>query len=458
MTARGLIQRIWDPAKANASRVLVAGFGGLLFLMIFAGVDALVVLRQVRSSNAEIRKAYLMRNRLLERIRSGIYLSGTAVRDYLLAVIPSEGKEHRAKFEQVRTDTDAALRAYAQTLEPLEASSFRNLQAEIHTYWRLLELIYESDNEEVRRRGSQYFYSQLALRRTAMLELADRISAFNDRELAVGDDQVAEAFDRFRMRQIAIFLISIAGGVGLAGVTIVYMLRLEQHARSRYEEILRAQGELKELSARLVAAQEDERRAIARELHDEVGQSLSALLMDAGTAVSLAPPHSEDLKRRLESIKELAEGCVHLLRNMALLLRPSMLDDLGLVPALRWQAREVTKRTGLKVRVVAEGVPDDLPDEHKTCIFRVVQEALNNSARHSHAQTARVQVHGSESAISLIVQDDGAGFDAKQVRGLGLLGMEERIAHVGGRLRIESEPQKGTLLTAELPLPALVNG
>jgi signal transduction histidine kinase len=206
------------------------------------------------------------------------------------------------------------------------------------------------------------------------------------------------------------------------------------------------------LSARLVAAQEEERRAISRELHDEVGQSLSALLMEAGAAATLTPPDLDDLKLRLETIKGLAEGSVNLIRNMALLLRPSMLDDLGLVPALRWQAREVAKRTGLKVRMTAEGVPDDLPDEHKTCIFRVVQEALNNCARHAQAQTVRVQVLSKEDRISVSIQDDGIGFDSKLVRGLGQVGMEERVAHVGGRFQIDSEPGRGTLLTAELPL------
>jgi signal transduction histidine kinase len=224
---------------------------------------------------------------------------------------------------------------------------------------------------------------------------------------------------------------------------------------NRYEEIVRTQSQLKELSARLVAAQEEERRAISRELHDEVGQSLSALLMEAGTAASLTPPDLDDLKLRLETIKGLAEGSVNLIRNMALLLRPSMLDDLGLVPALRWQAREVSKRTGLKVRMTAEGVPDDLPDEHKTCIFRVVQEALNNCARHAQAHTVRVQVQSKDETIFVSIQDDGIGFDAKLLRGLGQVGMEERVAHVGGRFQIDSAPGRGTLLTAELPL--LVN-
>jgi signal transduction histidine kinase len=377
------------------------------------------------------------------------------VRDYLLAVNTEEAEAQREKFRRVQGDTTAALEAYAQAVAPEQSSAFEDLRSEILTYWHLLTFIFDTNNEDIRKRdASRTVYNKLALRRTSMLALTDRISAVNDRELTAGDEKVAETFERFRLRQTAIFVISIAGAFALAAITFIYVIKLEREGSARYKEIVRAQSELKELSARLVAAQEEERRAISRELHDQVGQLLTALLMEAGAAASSTGPESVELKPRLDSIKELAESSLSSLRNMALLLRPSMLDDLGLVPALRWQAREVSKRTGLKVRMNAEGVPDDLPDEHNTCIFRVVQEALNNCARHSKANTVRVQVQGTGCSISVSVQDDGTGFDAKQVRGLGLIGMEERIAHVGGSFEIDSEPGRGTELRVELPVAA----
>jgi signal transduction histidine kinase len=154
----------------------------------------------------------------------------------------------------------------------------------------------------------------------------------------------------------------------------------------------------------------------------------------------------------VESIRKLAESSVHVVRNMALLLRPSMLDDLGLVPALQWQAREISKRTGMAVTVDAEGVADDLPEEHRTCIYRVVQEALNNCARHASAHSVRIQVVQQDARIRLSVQDDGQGFDSTHVRGLGLLGMEERVTHLGGRFHLQSEPGLGTKLRIEIPL------
>jgi signal transduction histidine kinase len=151
----------------------------------------------------------------------------------------------------------------------------------------------------------------------------------------------------------------------------------------------------------------------------------------------------------------MAERTVNEVRDLALLLRPSMLDDFGLVPALNWHAREMTKRTGLNVVVSADEAADNLPEEHKTCIYRMVQEALNNAARHANARTVEVAVRRESERVLFTVQDDGAGFDTRFVRGLGLLGMEERVRRLGGLLRIESQPGRGTLVSAELPLTEL---
>src|SRR6185437_12479133 len=192
-----------------------------------------------------------------------------------------------------------------------------------------------------------------------------------------------------------------------AAFTIRRTLDLENELNKRYEEGRRAQQELKELSARLVSAQEEERRAISRELHDEVGQSLSALLMEAGNAAASVAPDSAEVRKHVESIKRLAESSVNVIRNMMLLLRPSMLDDFGLVPALQWQARETAKRTGLRIHVDADDAADDLPEEHKTCIYRVVQETLHNCARHAQARSVDIAVRWEPHRIVLTVQDDG---------------------------------------------------
>jgi signal transduction histidine kinase len=136
---------------------------------------------------------------------------------------------------------------------------------------------------------------------------------------------------------------------------------------------------------------------------------------------------------------------------MSLLLRPSMLDDLGLIPALQWQAREVSRQTAMDVSVSTDLVTDDLPDDYKTCIYRVVQEALHNCSRHSNATAVRIQVRQEPNRLTLSIRDNGRGFDVKQSKGLGLLGVEERVARLGGKCEIHSEPGTGTVLAVELP-------
>lgn len=448
-----MFELLMRPVRYGSLRVLIAGFGGLLVLMAVAGTYALLVLRQVQSRNEQIRQQFLSRTRALERIRLGIYLSETIARDYLLAPEPEGAATQREKLRSIQQETDGAMNAYAGLLDPAETAPFRRLQDEIHVYWRVLDLL---SHRERRSRGldSSYTYSELVQRRTTMLAIADRIAAINDQELRTSKKELDDAFRRFRFRLIVMFAVTLSAGLLLAAVVVVHVYRLEMAGQARYEETVRAQAELKELSARLVQAQEEERRVISRELHDEVGQSLSALLMEAGNVAALVPAGSQELVPRLESIRRLAEGTMNVVRNMMLLLRPSMLDDFGLVPALQWQAREVTKRTGLRVHVSAEEVADDLPDEHRTCIYRVAQEALNNAARHAQAHAVHISVRQELERILLTVADDGHGFHPNGVRGFGILGMEERVNHLGGVFAIQSQPGRGTKLSIELPLAA----
>ena len=202
----------------------------------------------------------------------------------------------------------------------------------------------------------------------------------------------------------------------------------------------------------MVDAQETERRSISRELHDEVGQALGLLLLDAGRLSKQLASSDEKGQENVQRIKTLAERTLQEVRNMALLLRPSMLDDLGLVAAVEWYARETSRRGETEVEVRSESVTEDLADEVKLCVYRVVQEALNNAQRHAHAKNVAVELTQADGTIRVKIADDGSGFDAKRTRGMGLLGMEERVKRLGGRIKVESQPGTGTTIEAELPL------
>jgi len=440
------------PSFRDGRRLLLAGFGGLLLLLLVAGADALLVLRQVRASDAQVRDVYLRRNRALDDVRRGIFQSAIVMRDFLLAPDPEVARTLVDRWTGIRRDTDRALAECAAALDPAEAAPLRALEGEVRVYWTLLEFLSEMQESDKRERGTQFFSTDLVRRRNAMLDLVDRIDQISMRGLASSDVQLNATFDRLRFRLVWMLGLTVGAGLLLAAFTIRRSLHLEKELQRRYDEGTRAQQELKELSARLVSAQEEERRAISRELHDEVGQSLSALLMEAGNAAASVPAGSAEVRRHVESIKKLAEASVQVIRNMTLLLRPSMLDDFGLVPALEWHAREISKRTGLRVHVTAEESAGELPDQLKTCIYRVVQEALHNCMRHAQARNVNVLVEQHAHRIVLSVEDDGHGFDAGRVRGLGLVGMEERVKHLGGAFEVRSQPGSGTRVSVELPL------
>jgi signal transduction histidine kinase len=204
-----------------------------------------------------------------------------------------------------------------------------------------------------------------------------------------------------------------------------------------------------------VDTQENERKNISRELHDAVGQSMSAAQFELhGLGLALTP-YPEPLRVRVDRVRELVECSVAMVRNMALLLRPSMLDDLGLPAALEWQANQVSRATGLRIAIAAGDLPGELPEEHKICIFRVVQEALNNVCRHARASSVEITMTGGDSRLSVTIEDDGRGFVSSRKSGLGLIGMQERVEGLGGSLTVRSEPGKGASIRVSLPLPQL---
>jgi signal transduction histidine kinase len=451
-----ILARPTDATRRNAPRlVLWLGFGGLLVCIIAAAAGTLIGVDRVRKDETRIRKSFLGRLDALDQIRAQIYLSGTYIRDVLLSPAAMVAAAQTSRLASLERETKAALRSYSHTLEPEEREPFLALQQEIDAYWQVLDSTVAWTPEQRYRLRDSFFYDELVPRRNAMLQIADRIAVANERGLNRSEEQLNTASDGLRRTLMVTFVITFSGGLLLALLTIGHTIRLESELERRLEENAHARVDLQELSAKLLRAQENERRSLARELHDEVGQSLSAILMEAESA-----EFADDLveiREHLAAVRALAEKTVNEVRDLALLLRPSMLDDFGLVPALNWHAREMTKRTGLNVVLSADDAADDLPDDHTTCIYRLVQEAVNNCARHANARTVEVEVKREDHRVIFSVRDDGAGFDPRFVRGLGLLGMEERVRRLGGLLEIDSQPGRGTRITAELPLADLAH-
>jgi len=444
--------RVWLSRRV----VLWAGFGGLLLLMIVIAFNADRALRRIEATNARVRQETLRRDDLLDTIRYHLYQSSIDVRDYLL---DPRAETRRREIENSRRRMYAAASLLRGSVSSAEVPAVDKLQRDLDDYWTKLEPVFGWDAALRRLRGDGFLRDEVYPRHEQLVKLAERIAALDNQQLQAGTADQARVFREFRDGLTASALLAIAIGLALASLSIRRILALERTSEIRYREVVLARSELRRLSARLVAAQEEERRRLSRELHDEVGQAMSAVLMELGNLDSGLPAEAGGLRDSLLRARRLAERSVGSVRNMALLLRPSMLDDLGLIPALKWQAREMSRQTGMKVKVAAEEMPDDLPDDFRTCIYRVVQESLRNASRHAQAKAVRVTVRRENGSVTVAVQDNGVGFDPRHDKGMGILGMEERVRSLKGIFSIDSEAGTGTVVSVLLPLAgAAVNG
>ena len=240
---------------------------------------------------------------------------------------------------------------------------------------------------------------------------------------------------------------------------------LERRVAARTAELQRLYAELKDRDARraelvkkLLSAQEDERRRIARELHDETCQTITALAVGLDTVRRAASP--EDASAKLEDARALASRTLDGLHRVIFDLRPSVLDDLGLVSAVRWWVARHLEPLGVTARLEIENLEDRLPPAVEIPVFRAVQEALTNVLRHSGAKTVLIQMSRAAGTLSVEIEDDGRGFTPEDVatpsetgQGLGLLGMRERIEILGGTLTLDSSPGAGTHVAFTVPVP-----
>jgi signal transduction histidine kinase len=453
MQMRRAAVRFLARLKRSSRAVLYVGFGSLLVLMVLVAVTADRALDRIEATSAQIRRGFLQRDELLNRLRADLYRAGIDVRDYLLHSDEEMAERRRAEIQRSEQDVAQGLRQYRKDAPPREAAVIDKLQRDVDLYFGLIDPVLKWDAATRHEQGGEYLRTQLFPRRQELLQFSDRIREMDSRQLDYGESNVAQVFASFRREVTAITLLTTLVGLGLALFSVGRVRSLERESQARYRQVAHAREELHRLSARLVAVQEEERRKLSRELHDEIGQSMSALLVELGNLASAMPPDNAALNERVQALKKLAENNVVVLRNLSLLLRPSMLDDLGLIPALKWQAREVSRRSSIKIKVNAEDAADDLPDEYRTAIFRVVQEALHNVTRHSKATQVTISVTRGAAGVSVRIQDNGAGFQT-QDKGMGILGMEERILHLNGSFRIDSRPGTGTTVAVDLPIAA----
>jgi PAS domain S-box-containing protein len=241
-----------------------------------------------------------------------------------------------------------------------------------------------------------------------------------------------------------------SGKLAVAFVSDITQRRhLEQGARARGEEI-------QALAASLLTAQEEERRRVSRELHDQICQQLASLAIDIG-GLAANPPPPEDAQSRLKALQARVVKASEETRHIAYELHPSVLDDLGVVASLQSLCKEFSERASIPVEFTDVALPASVPREVASCLYRVAQQSLQNVAKHASAKHVSVELTLQKGTVVLTIADDGVGFDPEAVKGrggLGLIGMVERARLVKGKLFIAAQRGNGTRITLEVPLPA----
>ena len=382
----------------------------------------------------------------LRRLRSDVNLSGVFVRDYLLDVARERGAGYREQLTEFR-------QANVETLRELERLIGRDdrissLRTKLDDYWETFDPLFDWTPAEKILRSAGFLRREVVPRREAVLSIALEIEELNNANVAAQKAEVTRRHAAFAADLRRLLWQTVLVGLAVS-LVVVLRLRVLEHRSEQAEQ------QRRELSQQLVNTQEEERRNLSRELHDHVAQVLTGLRMGLGGIER----SSGDARVRSAVVecKALVDDMFRTVRDLALGLRPSMLDDFGLQAALEWHVRDFSRRYGLDVDLEMDGDFDVLPDKHRTCVYRVVQEALTNCVRHAQAKSIEVAVSLRPGELRVRVTDDGIGLDpAKGGSGLGLRGIDERVKELHGTMAISQPSGRGTRVAVCLPVP-LVN-
>ncbi len=225
--------------------------------------------------------------------------------------------------------------------------------------------------------------------------------------------------------------------------------------QNAYESLQRIEARLRKLSGHLINAQEQERHRIARELHDDFSQRLALIAVELELLGQASSETSQDPARRLKDLWGQAKELSTDIHRMSHQLHPSMLEQLGLVAALRSLCRDYSRQQNLQIKFDHKDMPEAIPNDVAICLYRIMQESLRNVVKHSQSAVARAEIGASSGEIRLCVSDAGVGFDLHKIaetRGLGLFSIEERLRLVGGKISIDAKPNRGTRIDVRVPL------
>jgi signal transduction histidine kinase len=433
--------------ESRRSTFLAVAFVALLLVI---GVSTFAVGRSARRAQDRVtalNKSRMESDDALDTLRDNVYLIGIIARDYLLDNDPADAQQYVTQFNTVRSDTETSFQVLASSKEAdLPQESLSQLRQEFGAYSDITAVVLGWTPEQRRALGPQMLRERL-LRRQEVFALTGQVEKLVTANFEHQGNQITQSDQQLRSSLGWISVVALILGLGISAITLVHTTRLERQSQH-------AESELRQLSGQLRTAQEQERKNLSRELHDQVGQLLTGLRLELGTIARAVNDAESAL--RLANAKGTVEQVLRSVRDIAMLLRPSMLDDLGLTPALAWLGREMSRSSGIEIQMEVDEEANSLPDAHRTCLYRIVQEALTNASLHSGARKVQVMLRTGGAWVSGAISDNGRGFvtDPGVHKGLGLLGMQERVRELGGSIRIVSSLGRGTRVEIRLPRPS----
>ncbi|MFN0105726.1 MAG: sensor histidine kinase [Bryobacteraceae bacterium] len=432
---------------------VVGGLGCLLLLIL---ISSEAIRRKARNIYEQLDQVNSVHRNVavkLQGLRADIHLSGIFVRDYLLDNSHLTGPSYRSRLIRLREATRKTLEELHSTASTEERERIERLQANLDDYWETFDPLFDWTPSQKLYLSAPFLRNRVLPRRDAVLDLTRDIEGLNNENMV--RQRALVATRELELRQSFVWMLWVTMGLGVAialGAGFRFHV-VESKAEEQYRRLEEAEGEMRRLSQLLVRAQEEERKRLSRELHDQVGQMLTALRMEVGH-IERSRFNDGAFAAHTAECKSLIDTIVGTVRDLSMGLRPSMLDDIGLGPALQWLARDYSRRYNCPVNVSLEGDLDTLPEAYRTCTYRVVQEALTNCARHAKATRIDVSVQGAGGWLLLRIRDDGVGLNPRTnpKTGLGLLGIQERVRELNGTMSVLSEEGGGTSLRVEMPL------
>ncbi|HEV8043062.1 MAG TPA: sensor histidine kinase [Bryobacteraceae bacterium] len=436
-------------AQQSIWPVSVFGLGFMLIIMGLSGVASIQETRRIHQQILSVEDSYRHIENLVEGIRTDTSGADILRRDRLLDS-SGAGDNYARQLKGLRSKTGADLERLRGLRPQQESRVFDRLETALRDYWDTATAEFQ---ESPLKNKTASVRDQFASQSKKIFAVTEELGELNEENFEARRRELSRAVENLQNDIWETMLTALCLGAIIAGASVFRISGLEKESAEYQKASKQAEQRLRQLSQQLVSSQEQERKSLSRELHDEIGQLLTALRMELGNVERSHAASGGEADAHLDQAKKLAETTLKTTRDIAMGLRPAMLDLLGLGPALEWQTREYSRRYKTPIQLDVAGDLRDLPDPHRTYLYRIVQEGLTNCARHAQAKNIRVSLKDANGQLAVTVEDDGVGFDQHGgvSYGLGLLGITERVRELCGKISIQSEPGKGTKLEVMLP-------